>query len=282
MKIATYRGGGRTRPCAVVGDEIVDLGDRYESTLDLIAAGREALTELPGANSAGSARLDDVDLGPPLVPRNIYCVGWNYTKHFEEGRHAQELPDYPNFFLKGAGSLNGPYDEVPAHVEVTERLDWEAELVAVIGKTGRDIGEEGALEHVFGYTVANDLSARDLQRRPGVQWAKGKSLDGTCPLGPWIVTADEIADPQALEISSSVNGEPKQKATTDRMIFGVARLISLLSEGITLGPGDVILTGTPEGVGMGQDPPQFLAPGDLVECRVGGIGSISNRIGGRG
>jgi 2-keto-4-pentenoate hydratase/2-oxohepta-3-ene-1,7-dioic acid hydratase in catechol pathway len=269
-----------SRPCLVVEDEVFDIGDRHVTSLDVISDGGPGLTDLNDGSGDPVARLDDVDLGPPLAPRNIYCVGWNYAKHFEEGRHEQELPEYPNFFLKGVGSLNGPHDDIPAHQGVTECLDWEAELAAVIGKRGRDIPQESALEHVFGYTVANDVSARDLQRRPGVQWTKGKSLDGTCPMGPWIVTADEIGDPQALELSSSVNGELKQKATTDRMVFGVARLVSLLSEGITLEPGDVILTGTPEGVGMGEDPPRFLLPGDVVECRIQDIGSIRNTIGG--
>jgi 2-keto-4-pentenoate hydratase/2-oxohepta-3-ene-1,7-dioic acid hydratase in catechol pathway len=279
MRIATYGADGARRPGIVTDDGIVDLGGLFASVGELVAGGSPALAEVQAYGRRTPERtLSEVPLGPPLQPRNIFCVGWNYLKHFREGRHEEDLPDYPNLFSKALATVNGPFDDVPAHSRTTRMLDWEVELAVVIGWRGRDIPEPRALEHVFGYTVANDISARDLQRRPGVQWFKGKSLDGTCPLGPWIVTADEIPDPQTLQVSSSVNGEPRQSASTHQMVFSVAELIAVLSQGMTLEPGDVLLTGTPEGVGMGRQPPQFLGPDDVVECAVEGIGTIRNRI----
>lgn len=164
------------------------------------------------------------------------------------------------------------------HQQYTVKLDWEVELAVIIGKEGRDIAEADALAHVFGYTIANDISARDLQRAHGGQWFKGKALDGTCPLGPAVVTAQEIGDPQNLNISCLVNGETMQSANTSRQIFSVARVIAELSAGMTLLPGDVILTGTPDGIGAARTPPRFLRDGDLIECRIEKIGSLSNRI----
>jgi 2,4-didehydro-3-deoxy-L-rhamnonate hydrolase len=161
---------------------------------------------------------------------------------------------------------------------VTSSLDYEVELTVVIGAEGRSIPQDRALDHVFGYTVGNDVSAREVQRRHGNQWLKGKSLDGFCPIGPWIVTRDEIPDPQSLEVSCRVNGEERQRSGTDLMIFPVADLISRLSEGMTLAPGDILLTGTPEGVAMGMEQPRWLQPGDVVECEVASIGVLRNVI----
>ncbi len=237
------------------------------------------------AHASGAAvALDSVRLLAPIVPqRNVFCVGWNYLKHYDESKGKREgqeveLPERPTFFSKLPTTVAGPQDSVPLHEAYTSKLDWEVELAVVIGKGGRDIAEEDALEHVFGYTVANDLSARDLQRAHGAQWFKGKSLDATCPMGPVLVTADEIDDPQNLALSCEVNGVRMQAGHTRNQIFSVARVIAELSQGLTLLPGDVILTGTPEGIGAARQPPLFLRDGDVVECWVDGIGSLRNVV----
>jgi 2-keto-4-pentenoate hydratase/2-oxohepta-3-ene-1,7-dioic acid hydratase in catechol pathway len=237
------------------------------------------------AHASGAAvALDSVRLLAPIVPqRNVFCVGWTYLKHYDESKGKREgqeveLPERPTFFSKLPTTVAGPQDSVPLHEAYTSKLDWEVELAVVIGKEGRDIAEEDALEHVFGYTVANDLSARDLQRAHGAQWFKGKSLDATCPMGPVLVTADEIDDPQNLALSCEVNGVRMQAGHTRNQIFSVARVIAELSQGLTLLPGDVILTGTPEGIGAARQPPLFLRDGDVVECWVDGIGSLRNVV----
>jgi 2-keto-4-pentenoate hydratase/2-oxohepta-3-ene-1,7-dioic acid hydratase in catechol pathway len=237
------------------------------------------------AHASGAAvALDSVRLLAPIVPqRNVFCVGWNYLKHYDESKGKREgqeveLPERPTFFSKLPTTVAGPQDSVPLHEAYTSKLDWEVEMAVVIGKEGRDIAEEDALEHVFGYTVANDLSARDLQRAHGAQWFKGKSLDATCPMGPVLVTADEIDDPQNLALSCEVNGVRMQAGHTRNQIFSVARVIAELSQGLTLLPGDVILTGTPEGIGAARQPPLFLRDGDVVECWVDGIGSLRNVV----
>jgi 2,4-diketo-3-deoxy-L-fuconate hydrolase len=281
MRLATIRTDGGLRPGLVRDDAVVDISHEFASVNDIVAAGEEGLKRLPDVDGP-SIPLDEVTLGPPLTPRNIYCVGWNYLKHFEEGaaKRDEKLPDHPAFFSKASGTLIGPSDDIPAHQDVTSSLDYEVELTVVIGARGRSISPARALEHVFGYTVGNDVSAREVQRRHGNQWLKGKSLDGFCPLGPWIVTRDEISDPQTLEVICRVNGEERQRSRTDRMIFPVADLISRLSEGMTLVPGDVLLTGTPEGVAMGMENPRWLQPGDVVECEVSSIGVLRNAVSG--
>jgi 2,4-diketo-3-deoxy-L-fuconate hydrolase len=281
MKLATYHSTqGSLRPGVVRGGRIIDAGSAFQSVNDIVAGGDDALSWLRGLEDEEGVSLDEVRLAPPLVPRNIYCVGWNYLKHFEEGaaKRDEKLPDHPAFFSKTSGTLIGPDEGIPAHEDVTSSLDYEVELTVVIGTPGVTIPPELGLEHVFGYTVGNDVSAREVQRRHGNQWLKGKSLDGFCPLGPWIVTRDEIADPQKLEVICRVNGEERQRSTTDRMIFPVAHLISRLSEGTTLLAGDVVLTGTPEGVALGMEPPAWLTPGDVVECEVSGIGVLRNTV----
>jgi 2,4-diketo-3-deoxy-L-fuconate hydrolase len=280
MRLVTFYSGGRARPGLVRDDRVTDVGSLYSSVNDIVAEGEAALERLREIEDTSGVPLAEVRLGPPLVPSNIFCVGWNYLKHFQEGamQRDEKLPDHPAFFSKALGTVIGPSDDIPAHSDVTSSLDYEVELTVVIGAPGRSIAQERALEHVFGYTVGNDVSARDVQRRHGGQWLKGKSLDGTCPLGPWIVTRDEIPDPQKLEVVSRVNGEERQRSTTDLMMFPVADLVSRLSEGMTLRPGDVLLTGTPEGVAMGMEVPRYLAPGDVVECEVSSIGTLRNEV----
>jgi 2-keto-4-pentenoate hydratase/2-oxohepta-3-ene-1,7-dioic acid hydratase in catechol pathway len=217
----------------------------------------------------------------PVPPRNVMCLGLNYIEHAEESYTAQgkdvTLPEVPIVFTKATTSVIGPYDPIPWDPAVSDKLDWEAELGVVIGRSGKNISEAEAMDYVFGYTVINDVSARDLQRQ-GKQFFKGKSLDGSCPMGPWIVTADELSNPHALRITSRVNGRIKQDSDTGKMIFNVPAIIAYLSRGMTLLPGDIISTGTPSGVGFARTPPEFLRPGDLVECEVEQVGLIRNEV----
>lgn len=258
------------------------------SMIDVIAGGipvQRALSALAlGASSESWMDLKDVRLLCPIPRpiRNVMCLGWNYADHSKEsaattGREVK-LPKFPVVFTKTPESMTGPYDELPLDEEVTQELDWEVELAVIIGKPGRRIPESCALDHVFGYSVLNDITARDLQRRHK-QFFLGKSLDACTPMGPWITTADEISDPQSLDLSCSVNGEIKQSSNTEHQIFGVARTISILSQGMTLKPGDIIASGTPSGVGFARQPPEFLKPGDVVETVVQGLGVLRNRIG---
>jgi 2-keto-4-pentenoate hydratase/2-oxohepta-3-ene-1,7-dioic acid hydratase in catechol pathway len=217
----------------------------------------------------------------PRPLKNVFCVGRNYAAHVREGAAAfktdAKLPEIPVFFSKAATTVNGPFDDVPRHAAVTAQVDWEAELGVIIGRPGRNISARDALSHVFGYTVINDVTARDLQQRH-TQWFKGKSLDGSCPMGPVVVTADEFGDPQDKQISLRVNGTTKQDARTSDMIFSVATIIEWLSKGLTLEPGDIIATGTPEGVGMGRTPQEWLQDGDVVETEIEGIGTMRNVV----
>lgn len=217
----------------------------------------------------------------PRPRKNVFCVGWNYVDHFNEGsarrQNEIELPKNPTFFSKAPTSVIGPYDDIVIPGERSRQIDWEAELGLVIGRAGKNIPESEALAHVFGYVALNDITARDIQRRHGGQWFKGKSIDCTCPVGPWIVTCDEISF-DSLGITCRVNGEVKQSSNTSSMYFQVPRIISELSEGLTLEAGDMIATGTPSGVGSARDPQQFLADGDVVETDIAGIGILRNVI----
>lgn len=227
--------------------------------------------------------LEPVLLEAPIQRphKNVMCLGWNYKDHVEESAQAtgkaQELPEHPVVFTKSASSINGPHANIPFDPDISTEMDWEVELGVVIGKRGHKIPPEDALNHVFGYTVINDISARDLQFRHQ-QFFIGKSLDGACPMGPWVVTADEIPDPQALDLRCKVNGEIKQDSNTKHQIFDIPTTISILSQSMTLEPGDIIATGTPSGVGFARNPPEFLKPGDIVECEIESIGQLKNRI----
>jgi 2-keto-4-pentenoate hydratase/2-oxohepta-3-ene-1,7-dioic acid hydratase in catechol pathway len=209
------------------------------------------------------------------------CIGLNYRAHAEESARAKAMPtptpEHPMVFTKNVTSVNDPEGVIPAQPAVTSQLDWEVELGIVIGRSGRAIAREHALEHVFGYTVINDVSARDVQLRHQ-QFFLGKSLDGSCPMGPVIVTRDEIPDPQNLALRCRVNGELKQDSNTRAMIFDVATIVSVLARGMRLEPGDIIATGTPAGVGFARTPPQYLKPGDVVECEIERIGRLRNRV----
>jgi 2-keto-4-pentenoate hydratase/2-oxohepta-3-ene-1,7-dioic acid hydratase in catechol pathway len=278
----------------VRGDRVVDFaalaGGRWpgavpSTLLALIEQGPDAWQRArdAGAGDGPSHAASEVRWHAP-IPRplkNVFCVGRNYAAHVREGaaamKHDARLPEVPVFFTKAPTTINGPFDEVPRHRGVMEQMDWEVELGVIIGRPGRNIARAEALSHVFGYTVINDITARDLQQRH-TQWFKGKSLDGSCPMGPMVVTADEFGDPQATRVSLRVNGVTKQDASTADMIFPVDVIIEWLSKGLTLEPGDIIATGTPEGVGMGRTPQEWLQDGDVVETEVENIGVMKNRV----
>ncbi len=272
-------------------DQMLDLITTYEQSQQVLqaiierAAGRP-LSQVKAFSEIGAVHLlSDVQLASP-IPRpakNVVCLGLNYSEHAQEtaairGRSASG-PAHPIFFTKAPTSMNSPYGEIIIDPSVSSDIDWEVELGVIIGKGGKNIREEDALSHVFGYTVINDITARDLQEQHK-QYFKGKSLDGSCPMGPWIVTADEIADPQQLALRLRVNGVTKQDSTTAQMIFNVRQIISILSAGLTLEAGDIIATGTPSGVGFARKPPEFLKPGDVVEAEVEGIGTLRNTVAG--
>ncbi|KAL8965409.1 MAG: hypothetical protein Q9183_003868 [Haloplaca sp. 2 TL-2023] len=218
----------------------------------------------------------------PLAPedvRTVRCLGLNYEQHAKESN--MPLPKYPVLFYKPATALGGPFDAVPVPVPAQEvdGLDYECELVAIIGKEAHNVSESGALSHVMGYAVGNDVSHREWQlKRGGGQWALGKGFDGWAPFGPGIVSSSLIKDPQALNISTRLNGNIVQHSSTRDMIFGVAKTISFLSQGTTLLPGDVIFTGTPQGVGSGRSPPLWLKDGDVVEVSLEGVGTCTNKF----
>ena len=229
--------------------------------------------------------LAEVRLESPLhrFNRDVLCTGWNYLDHFEElkgkrgGNEPSQLPEHPTFFTKGPDTVIGPYDDIAYDPDISASWDYEAEIAMVIGRDGRSVPEEKALDHVFGFLVANDVSQRDLQRAHGGQWLKGKSLDATMPLGPWLTTIDEV-DLTGMRVQCEVNGVLLQNASSAQMAFSFARIIAELSHGMTLRAGDVILTGTPSGVGNAREPQLFLRDGDLVVTRVSGLGELRNTV----
>ncbi len=287
MKLMTYQYDGRTRIGVVVEGAVVDVTAVAPDMISLIELGGGGLAQARqlAVAAANPIPLAEVKLLAPIpVPRrNVMCLGWNYAEHAAEsaatkGLSIKELPQFPIIFTKATTSVTGPYDDIPFDAAVSTHIDWEAEMAVIIGQPGKNIPRAQAMRHVFGYTVLNDLSARDLQRNHK-QFFKGKSLDGHCPIGPWIVTADELPNPHHLPISCRVNGQIKQESNTAHMIFNIPEIIAQLSRGMTLLPGDIIATGTPSGVGFARTPPQYLQPGDVVACEVAGIGRIRNQIG---
>lgn len=267
-------------------------GSLPRTLAELIREGRDAwarlatrITKAAAGDVPAPARYaaDVVRWHAPIArpSKNIVCLGLNYSDHIMEGARARgreaKIPEHPVFFTKSPSSVNGPFDPIPFDPKITTQVDYEVELGVVIGVGGRNITRANALDHVFGYTVINDVSARDLQMRH-LQWFKGKSLDGFCPMGPVVVTTDEFGNPQTKKIGTRVNGVQKQNSTTANMIFPVDVIIEVLSQGMTLEPGDVIATGTPEGVGLGRTPQEWLTDGDMVETEVEGIGVLRNQV----
>lgn len=277
MKYVSFYDGEAIRPGYVENDRVHVIN----------APSLAAYIALQGAQRAQAHTdvtfaLRDVRLAAPAVPlRNVFCVGRNYLEHAKEGAAAAgrelKLPDVPTFFTKAPTAIADPDADLLLERAVSQEYDYEAELGVVIGERCKDVSEDDALRVVFGYTCVNDVTGRDLQRAH-LQWFKGKSLDYGCPIGPWVVSGDELGDPHALSIGIEINGVRKQHSTTGNMIFRIPRLIAELSRGMTLLPGDVIATGTPEGVGFARKPPEFLQDGDVMEIDIEKIGILRNRV----
>ncbi len=251
---------------------------------DALAALARLVSDAEGGNHDQAIVASEAKLLAPIpTPRkNVLCVGRNYAEHIAEADRAQKqnvgMAEHPTYFTKPPTSIVGPDADILVFPSLSEKIDYEVELAVIIGTPGRNIPKSKAMDHIFGYTILNDVTARDVQRRHGGQYFKGKGLDGSCPLGPWIITADAIADPHVLSIGLTVNGEQRQDGNTANMIFDIPTLIASLSEGMTLEPGDIIATGTPSGVGYAMEPPKFLKDGDTVVCEVSGIGTLRNSV----
>lgn len=287
LRLGTVRTGGAERAACLQDDGRVrllppTLGD----VLDIVSRGPGVGAELrqlcaaPGETLA----LTDVQVLSPLrrFRRDVLCTGWNYWDHFYESegkREGQDVPkpDAPTFFTKGPGTAIAPDAPIAFDAKLSAKWDYEAEIVVVIGRRGRSIAQAQAMDHVWGYCLANDVSQRDLQRRHGGQWLKGKSIDGTMPLGPWIVHRDDISL-KGLDFECELNGTLMQRASVDDMAFPIPELISELSSGMTLEAGDVLLTGTPSGIGNARTPPVYLKDGDRVIVRGAGLGQLDNRM----
>ena len=284
MKLAQFKikTSNKRRLGLLLGEALIDLAalsDSYEATdmLEVIERGDEALVEINALvkdSQTKTVAIDSVEFLPPVYPGKILAIGRNYIDHAIEG--GAEPPSAPLIFTKLPNSLsahNAPI-VLPA---ISSQVDYEAELAVVIGRRARRVSEAEALNYVFGYTLINDVSARDLQFGDG-QWVRGKGLDGFAPLGPFITTRDEISDVHALKIEGRLNGELMQSSNTGKMIFKVAYLISYISQGITLEPGDVIATGTPDGVGIYRKPPVLLKAGDVFEVTIERLGTLRNPV----
>ncbi|MBA3067750.1 MAG: fumarylacetoacetate hydrolase family protein [Hyphomonas sp.] len=279
MKLATYSepGQSNTKVGIVVGDTIIDSGFAG-SMIDLIAQWSDQRTSLQRLADAGTGQpLSSVKLHAPVErPGKIWAIGLNYADHVAESK--METPTKQLWFTKALTSINGPYDPILIAKGGTF-VDYEVELVAIIGKRGKHIPADKAADHIFGYCVGNDVTER-MWQHSGPQWSLGKSFDTHAPIGPWITTADEIADPHTLNISCSVNGQTRQSSNTKHLIFNIWQQIEHLSGAMTLEPGDVIFTGTPGGIGAAMDPRQFLREGDVVRCEVDRLGVIEGTLAG--
>lgn len=307
MKLINFTVAGHTRAGAIVDYKVIDLNYAYQAQLkaegkyryeeiahafvpnntdELYQGGKESLQLAQNAIDFILANpesfdkqvifnRDEVKVEAPVGrPGKIICVGHNFRKHIQE--MGRDLPSHPVIFAKFANTILGPDDAIPFY-PISEQLDYEAEFTFVIGKQARNVSEEDALDYVAGYTITNDVTYRDIQRRT-LQWLQGKTVDGSAPMGPYLVTADEIGDPSGLSMVLKVNGEVRQSTNTDDFVFNVPKLVSFLSGLMTLEPGDVVLTGTPGGVGVAMNPPQFLKDGDVVTIEVDKIGSLENKV----
>lgn len=290
MKLVTFiRSGGATEEVGVLkGERVVPvkaLGLPFETMNDLITTATPGqLDALRAADGEDGLPLADARLLAP-IPRplqDVLCLGLNYTEHAEEAFGYSQSAftserAHPIFFSKRASYCQGPGAPIPAHADLTERLDYENELAVILGRDALDVKEADVADYIFGYTIVNDVSARDLQTRHK-QWYFGKSLDGFTPMGPCITTADEIAFPPRLRISTKINGETRQDSNTGMLIHGIAEIVSTLSQGMILKAGTIIATGTPKGVIMGMENPRFLEKGDTVACAIEGIGELTNTV----
>ncbi|MFC4023804.1 fumarylacetoacetate hydrolase family protein [Oceanobacillus longus] len=306
MKLISYQAKNKKtwRIGCMLGDRVVDLQEAYRQKLisntekDTLTAIEQVFPAEPNRFfSIGNSVIEkaeeayeyilsnnteevsyakgEVNVGIPISsPSKIICIGKNYADHVAEMK--SEIPDFPVLFAKFTNALIGPEDAIEKSAS-TNKLDYEVELTIVIGKEASKVKKADALEYIAGYTIANDVSARDLQKRTP-QWLQGKTLDRTTPIGPWVVTADEVGDPSNLAIKSYVNGEERQSSNTSHLIFDIPFLIEFISDLITLNPGDIILTGTPDGVGLAMNPPQFLKDGDIVTMEIEKIGRMENKV----
>lgn len=291
MRFVTYQYENEQHPGLLMDEGVLPLtrgaGLQINSINQLIEvmnpdlAGR--IASLAGSSQSAVLPLPSIKLlAPiPLPKRNLFCLGKNYEEHALEIKATKisdsGIPEHPIYFTKAAAPATAPGDIIRYSPQTTGQVDYEVELAVIIGREGSDIKTEEARDYIFGYTIVNDLTARDLQVKHR-QWFKGKSLDTFCPMGPCIVYKDEMGWPVELDIQCRVNGELRQDSNTRNMIFDIPYIISDLSKGLTLKPGDIICTGTPKGVGMGFDPPKFLKDGDVVECHIEGIGRLINRV----
>lgn len=269
MKLVTFTHNNRMQLGEIVGDEVYVLSS--SDTVRMTEMIRRGIT--PNRVSQHYP-LVQIRLHAPLRPGKIIAIGRNYAEHAKET--GNKPPTSPMIFAKMTNSVLDPGDPITWSESITKEVDWEVELAVIIGKKASKVSEEDAMRYVFGYTIANDVSARDLQLRTDGQWTRGKGLDTFCPLGPIIVTAEDIPDPHNLNLKTMVNDEVMQDGNTKDMIFKVPYLIHYLSKHFTLEPGDVILTGTPPGVGEGRDPKLYLKDGDVVTCSIEGIGELVN------
>lgn len=279
MRFVSFHQAGTVRSGLLEGETIRPFVAEIASIRAYLAHDAATRATLPTSDPIA---LASVTLAAPARPlKNVFCVGRNYKGHAEEVARARgiplNLPPVPTFFTKAPTAIADPSATLHLTAAISSQYDFEAELAVVIGTRCRDVAEADALDVVFGYTCLNDVTARDLQKDHG-QWFKGKSLDDSCPIGPWIVSADEVGDPQDLRIAMRVDGETKQSASTSTMIFDVRRIIADLSRGMTLEPGDVIATGTPDGVGMARTPPEFLRDGSTMEVEIDKIGVLRNVV----
>jgi 2-keto-4-pentenoate hydratase/2-oxohepta-3-ene-1,7-dioic acid hydratase in catechol pathway len=297
MRLVSFLKSGKSNIGVLVneGTEVVDLSlaapglpRDMNSFIDLGPAGLDqAASAIDAAGEDANSKIEDLELIAPIpVPRrNVFCVGRNYHEHaqefhdsgFDATAGATAVPDDPIIFTKATTSVSGPTDPIPAYLDSTNSTDYEGELAVIIGKEGRGISKADAFDHVYGYTVSNDVTARTSQHKHK-QWFIGKSLDGYCPMGPAIVTADETGHPDSFQLTTVVNGETRQDASVADLIFDIPTLIECISAGITLKPGDIIATGTPVGVGIGFEPPVFLKKGDVVEVTITPLGTIRNIV----
>lgn len=308
MKLVTFTHNNNTRIGAVTeGNEVVDLNFAYQAFLEAEGKLRSELiaeayipAQMEGFLQGGNESLsiakemvdyalnnresfkhplvhafEDVKIEAPVTkPGKIICVGHNYREHIAE--MGRELPPHPVVFAKFANTVIGPQDDIPFY-PISEQLDYEAEFAFVVGKKARNVAKEDALNYVAGYTIANDVTYRDIQRRT-LQWLQGKTVEGSAPIGPWLITSDELQDPSGLGVLLTVNGEERQKTNTANFVFDVPTLVEFLSNLMTLEPGDIVLTGTPGGVGFARDPQVFLKDGDIVRIEVDKVGVLENKV----
>lgn len=275
MKLATYTANGQTRTGIVVGDAIIDSGVAG-TMIDLIRDWDHHKGDLEKkAAAGGGVPLTSVRLEAPVQrPGKIFAIGLNYADHIAGSK--METPQRQVWFTKAQTSVNGPYDDIEI-AKGTMTNDYEVELVAIIGKGGKHVSADDAAGTIFGYCVGNDVTER-MWQHGGPQWSLGKSFDTHAPMGPWIVTADEVGDPHSLGLRCFVNGEQRQSSNTEHLVFNIWSQIEHLSVGMTLEPGDCLFTGTPGGVGAAMDPRQFLQPGDIVRCEIDGLGHIEGTM----